>query len=128
MQQGGAPAPAQSPLQLTRSMLRGMQPCTHKGAGGNLGCRPPIMREVPSGSHTMTTSASSFSCSWMAALSCSGGSPIRLRAAARRPFTDLSAAGTRPEGATSSTSCAAGTRQAALSTCHDTNTEHTQHV
>lgn len=31
------------------------------------GCRPPIIREVPSGSQTITTSAGSFSCSWRAA-------------------------------------------------------------
>ena len=32
-----------------------------------LGCRPPIIRLVPSGSQTMTTSAGSFSCSCLAA-------------------------------------------------------------
>lgn len=31
------------------------------------GCSPPIIRLVPSGSQTMTTSAGSFSCSWRAA-------------------------------------------------------------
>lgn len=72
----------------------------------HLGCKPPIMREVPSGSQTTTTSACSFSCSWMAAHSCSMyGSPVAGLPAARLLLIAFRASGTSFWGAMSRTSC-----------------------